>query len=139
MISLVENGGLPEAGWTLTRGSALESARRTYGILVSRALAIPGVNSSYVLNLAQEWDRRLVDLVVGFRADVVLSEHVQVSFETLDHAVRQVGDDEDAIIRLIDAYPDAIANLFPPSAATFWVLPRQQAMAVEVDRLVGVA
>jgi len=139
VISLAESGDLTDAGRTLTRGSALESARRTYHMLVSRAIETQNVDRAYVLALAREWDRRLIELVVGFRADVALSEHVQLSFETLDSAVRDIGDDEDAIVRLVDAYPDAVANLFPPSAATVWVLPPQQATVPEDTYEVRVA
>ena len=140
MISLAEIDRSTDTGRALTRGSALESARRTYTMLVCRALEIQDIDRSYVLALAHEWDRRLVELVIGFRADVALSDHVQLSFETLDSAVRKVGDDDDdAIVRLVDAYPDAIANLFPPSAATFWVVPAQRATTVEPNREVKVA
>ena len=100
----------------LTRQSALESARRTYRVVADRAAAAAPDRIPYISGLWATWDGRLADLA-RFTGSTV-PDHVQTVLDHLERAI-ETADDPESLLEWIDAYPDAIADLFPPSAATF--------------------
>ena len=102
----------------LTRKSAIDTARQTYQTLVERALRCNGADVEYVLALRKTWDDRLAALADIGRFDTSLPDHTQRRFDFLQGAVNVVLDD-DALLRWLDAFPEAIAELMPPSASTF--------------------
>lgn len=106
---------------TLTRRSAIENARLTYETLVARALRRSSADPQFVLAVAEAWDERLASLAVTSRFDTTLPDHAQRRFEFLTGAVN-VALDDDALFRWLDAFPEAMSELIPPSASTFRVM-----------------
>lgn len=102
----------------LTRKSAIDTARQTYQALVDRALRVEGADREYVLGLGAVWDDRLASLSDIGRFDTSLPDHTQRRFDFLTGAVN-VHLDDDALLRWLDAFPEAMAELMPPSASTF--------------------
>jgi hypothetical protein len=102
----------------LTRTSAIDAARQIYQTLVERALRRPGADQAYILELHEVWDDRLASLADVGRFDTSLPDHTQRRFDFLNASVNVVLDD-DALLRWLDAFPEAMAELMPPSASTF--------------------
>lgn len=105
----------------LTRHTALESARLLYSELVDKALTAEGADVDYLRTVAHDSDARL-DGLMRYRSDVTLPEHAQATFEFLRRSILDPAD-SDALMRWVETFPDAVADLFPPSGATFWVVP----------------
>ena len=105
---------------TLTRHTALEAARLLYEELVERAVRVDDADVEYLTAVARDWSERLVALS-RFRSDVTLNDHAREAFEFLRRGVIEPADD-DATMRWVETFPQAISALFPPSASTFWVI-----------------
>jgi hypothetical protein len=109
----------------MTRKAALGDARIAYTRLVNRARQVHPDRLAYIEAIAVRWDARLVDLqrftgstIPGWTQRVF--EHLMISADE-----RQI-DDAD-LLEWVDAFPDAIADIFPPSAATFQGVTAQKA------------
>ena len=109
---------------SLTRQDALAGARATYQQLVARALLLDGVDAVYVAALASEWTAHL-DFLARFRSDASIADEVHAALRFVsENAIATPSDDGDGLVRWVDAYPSAVADLFPPSALTFKVVAR---------------
>jgi hypothetical protein len=105
---------------TLTRQVALGAAELTFAALARRARALSN-DAGYVDALAALWTAKLRSLAV-FRANPTLKEETASALEQLTAAVNRVPDrDVDGLLRWLDAFPGAVAQLFPPSESTFRV------------------
>lgn len=107
-----------------TRQDALALAKLTYRILRDRVSSIDSVSPEYVESLVTHWDDRL-EYLSRFRSDAALSDAAMAAFRFLtDEVIAASSDnDVDALVRWLDGYPDAVAQLFPPSTLTFDLLP----------------
>jgi hypothetical protein len=114
----------------LTRQTALEAARLLYAELVVEALKVEGADAEYLIATAGDWDRRMAALV-RYRSDVTLPDHTRDAFEFLRKSILNPIDD-DALVRWVETFPDSVAELFPPSPATFW-LPSREATVSETQ------
>jgi hypothetical protein len=100
-----------------TRSEALNLARTHYRLLIERARNVTN-DHEYVERLGAEWDRELARLAGLGSALIVRSE----TFETVARLIERSGNPSapaDVVIEWLDAFPDSIADLFPPSAATY--------------------
>ena len=114
----------------MTRQTALDSARRSYLILVDRALRrVTGRQRDYVRHLASAWITRLAELDSVGRTDVSLTEHARRRVEFLTRSVNVKLETSD-LLRWLDAFPEAMAELLPPSASTFRLKSSHGAVAV---------
>lgn len=106
---------------SITRQVALQTARAVYRTVVERAIALPGADAEYLISLASAWDTKLRQLVsVG--SEAIVSDEAQAAFDYVTATVSSGTLDADALTRWVDAYPDAVAELFPPSALTFTLI-----------------
>ena len=102
----------------LTRQAALSTARYVYGYLAERARAASD-DPDTVDAIYAAWREKL-DSLMSFRSDPVLSTETNRAVAGLmDAVMRTPTTDGDALIRWLDVYPSAIAELFPPSESTF--------------------
>jgi hypothetical protein len=118
----------PPASPSMTRQTALDTARVLYSGLVHRALEIEGRDVGYLAETANYWEDRLRHLML--RSDVTLPEETNEAFSYLTSVVTNPRLDQDALLRWIDAYPEAVVDLFPPSLSTFSVLAGHPAQPV---------
>lgn len=103
----------------LTRKAAIEAALRDYEALVERARSMAPNESDFVDALSELWETRLVSLA-RVRANPPLSDDTQAAFAYLTRQVAAAVD-VDQVIGWVDAYPDTITQMLPPSALTFRV------------------
>ena len=103
----------------VTRSEALNYARFQYLMIRDRALL--GADEAlvaYVRGLADTWDAHLKRLAS-------LGSGIKVRSETVDALVRlarRAGTESmppDALVDWVDAFPEAVAEMFPPSESTF--------------------
>jgi hypothetical protein len=105
-----------------TRVGALTHARAAYAQLVARVLAGEFDDARFVRSLATSWDERLAFLA-QFRSDASLSEETRAALDFLTENILTAQiEDSEAMVQWLDAYPNAVAELFPPSALTFDVI-----------------
>jgi hypothetical protein len=102
-----------------TRAEALAQARADLAVLATQVAAL-GIDAAYVGELHQHWDDRLAALGrIG--SHVPVSSEVAAAIMFLATTVRSPDLDQHARVRWLDAFPDAIADLFPPSAVTYQI------------------
>ena len=119
----------PASARSLTRRTALDTARVLYLYLVNRALEIEDADRAYIADTARHWEDRLRELML--RSDATVSDETGEAFAYLARVVTSPQLDDDAVLTWVDAYPEAVANLFPPSQSTFrvlegWVVARDE-------------
>jgi hypothetical protein len=102
----------------LTRDAAITSARWHYQRLVERAVTLDPSSESYVVSLARSWAEHLDGLRLPAHLDTSLPDHVGRRFAFLAAAIEAVTDPERALA-WVDAFPNAISELLPPSQSTF--------------------
>jgi hypothetical protein len=110
----------------LSREAAIVSARQRYRALVDKTLSLAANDGErmFVRDLGVAWDERLSELRLSTRLDMSLSDHTARRFDFLVSAI--TGHlDRDSALRWCDAFPEAVADLFPPSQSTFGVQPRE--------------
>jgi hypothetical protein len=95
---------------TPPRSDALANARYTYAKLADRAYRAHDdpKGQSYVVALATAWERKLTELQPAYVSDDEAT--------VLDHLAATVSDPDlsrDALIEWLDAFPAAIAEMFP--------------------------
>jgi hypothetical protein len=103
----------------LTRKAAIEAALRDYEALVARARSMAPEEADFVDALSELWQARLEGLG-RVRANPPLSDDTQAAFAYLGRQLA-AATEVDQIVGWIDAYPDAITQMLPPSALTFRV------------------
>jgi hypothetical protein len=119
----------------LTRRSAIDAVRQTYQTLSDRALRRArddDARGRYVKDLAAAWMERLAELGDIGRLDTSLPEHARKRVESLTAAINAPLEDED-LYRWLDAFPEAVAELLPPSASTFRAEPDDRAQPANDD------
>lgn len=103
----------------VTRSEALSYARIQYQVLAERALRTPRSEAEReaIRRLAGLWDAKLA-WTSSLGSEVRLDDE---TVAVLVHLAGIVGQDlpEDAVTEWLDAFPDAVADLFPPSAVTY--------------------
>jgi hypothetical protein len=126
----------PAVGGESTRVGALTLARAAYAQLVARVLAAEFDDPKFVRDLATSWDERL-KFLAQFRSDASLSDETRAALEFLTRSILAAeAEDSVAMVQWLDAYPDAVAELFPPSALTFsviWQSGAQEPTVVSLD------
>jgi hypothetical protein len=95
---------------TPPRSDALANARYTYAKLADRAYQAQDnpKGQSFVVTLATAWERQLTELQPAYVSDDEAT--------VLDHLVATVSDpglSRDALVEWLDAFPAAIAEMFP--------------------------
>jgi hypothetical protein len=127
-VELSKSGGQrgADARPGLSREAAIVSARQRYRALVDRALSLAenDAQRAFVRDLSGAWGERLSELRLSTRLDMDLSDHTMRRFDFLVSAITGALD-RDTALRWCDAFPEAIAELFPPSQSTFGVQPRE--------------
>jgi hypothetical protein len=106
---------LRERPETPSRRAALTDARRTYRALLARARRLPNSDRDYLTRLHQAWDAQLVALAKGPEPNWTISDETWFQLAALEHDVFAPDLDPDVLLRLVDAYPDAVVGLFTPS------------------------
>lgn len=104
---------------SLTRSDALSFARVQYQALAQRAVGLleNEKDREAIRQLALLWDARLARLSSLGGAAPLTEDTVGV----LLHLAATVGSNlpADVVAEWVDAFPDAVADLFPPSAVTY--------------------
>jgi hypothetical protein len=103
---------------TLTRETALNDARRELHALAERVLASREQLAPRVNVLVELWEGRLVELS-RMGSHLPVPRETQAALDFLSQSICSETLDPDAQLRWLDAYPDAVADLFPPSAVTY--------------------
>lgn len=104
----------------LTRHVALGAASLTYAALVARARNLSD-DPDYVDALCATWTAKIHSLAM-FRTNPSVSEETESALRLLTEAVNRTQDEDvDALLRWLDVFPSAVAELFPPSESTFRV------------------
>lgn len=104
----------------LTRQVALGAASLTYSSLVDRARNLSD-DPDYVDALCATWMAKLHSLAM-FRSNPSVSDETESALKLLSEAVnRTSNEDVDALMRWLDVFPSAVAEMFPPSESTFRV------------------
>jgi hypothetical protein len=105
----------------LSRLTALSTARFFYTELATRAREATG-DADLVDGIYRAWMDKL-ETLSSFKTDPQLSDDTAQAVVGLVTGVAHVADDDhDALLRWLDVYPSAIAELFPPSESTFSVV-----------------
>ena len=104
---------------SLTRSDALSFARVQYQALAQRAAGLleNEADREAIRQLALLWDARLAKLANLGSAAPLSEDTVGVLF----HLATTIGGNlpADVVAEWVDAFPDAVADLFPPSAVTY--------------------
>ncbi|HSW42632.1 MAG TPA: hypothetical protein VLM76_09005 [Patescibacteria group bacterium] len=101
---------------TPTRPNALAHARVELYRLSTRAQGVAGPAREYVQRLAESWDERLADLA-QIASRTAVSDDVWRVLDRLTATVNDPTLTSDALIEWVDAYPEAIADLFAVAEA----------------------
>lgn len=121
----------------ITRSEALNYARFQYLLIRDRALAgaDEGV-TGYVRGLAESWDAHLKHLAS-------LGSGIKVRPETVEALVRlarRAGSESmplDALVDWVDAFPEAVAEMLPPSESTFTLVREVRRPVAQRNALVS--
>jgi len=105
---------------TSTRLEALTEARLAFRMYVERLERSEILPAEFVHGLAADWDRRL-NALGRIGSALPVSDEVLAALRYLARELEEPNLDADAEIRWLDAFPDAVADLFPPSAVTFQI------------------
>lgn len=103
---------------TFTRSELLTSARLQYRVLADRARSLASGRADYIDQLVVEWDREL-ERRAGLSGSIVVTDNTLEAIKRLVERVNAESLDADELVEWLDIFPDAIAELFPPSAATY--------------------
>jgi hypothetical protein len=118
----------------LTRDAAITSARWHYQRLVDRAVILDPSSESYIVSLARSWAEHLDGLRLPVHLDTSLPDHVGRRFAFLAAAIDVVSDPGKAVA-WVDAFPNAISELLPPSQSTFHqISSRDRSTATVIDK-----
>lgn len=110
---------------SLTRQSALETARILYRDLAESVQRDQLADAQFVEELAGDWAARLASLST-FRSDAALPEDTQEAFDALCREVLDPVDD-DARLRWLDLFPEVVTRLFASPTATFrWTVASEE-------------
>ncbi|MES2210088.1 MAG: hypothetical protein V4515_07875 [Chloroflexota bacterium] len=122
----------------LTRAEALAQARRDFSQYAERVAVSGLATADYVLDLGRYWDRRLASLG-RLGADLPVAAEVLNSLAMMARELRIEDLDPDAALRWLDAFPDGVADLFPPSDVTFRLLDEEDDEASVSGRRAAIA
>jgi hypothetical protein len=115
----------------LTRAQALNQARTELSGFAQRIVDAGFVNADYAFSLGRHWDHRLAALG-RLGSDLPVADEIVTTMMVLARELRVPDLDPDAAMRWLDAFPDGVADLFPPSAVTFRLVDEEeQAAAAE--------
>jgi hypothetical protein len=102
----------------MTRYEALTDARLALQNYAARFDGRQEVPAEYVREVTRDWDarlRKLASILPSLPVSAAVVSGLRYFMDEL--AVEDI--DTDAEVRWLDAFPSAVASLFPPSAATF--------------------
>jgi hypothetical protein len=108
----------------LTRAEALAQARSDFASYIDWVVGTRHVPRDWAYGLGRYWDRRLSSLA-RLGSDLPVAPEVTAALMLLSRSIRERDLDPDAALRWVDAFPDGVADLFPPSAVTFKLLDDQ--------------
>ncbi len=105
---------------TLNRSEALTFARLHYQALLAKVLEAVDepAERDQVERLAAAWDEKLVRLA-ALGPTVRLDERSARILVRLTERIHSDRLTRDALVDWVDAFPDAVADLFPPSRLTY--------------------
>lgn len=114
---------------SITRSEALNSARLQYRALAERARGeATDAEALYIDGLATSWDSEL-ERLASLGSWITVREDVLNAIVQLIGKVSRASITHDALVEWVDAFPDAVADLFPPSASTYQLLGNKAAPA----------
>jgi len=102
----------------MTRSEAINVARLQYQVLAERARAVAEDQVDYIDRLVLDWDQEL-ERLAGFGRGIAARPEVVDAVIRLVERLSAETVTADVLLGWIDAFPDAVADLFPPSAATY--------------------
>jgi truncated hemoglobin YjbI len=101
----------------LTRSEAIHQARAHYALLIYRARETVG-DDEYIRRLGEEWDRELARLA-NLGSALTIRPETATTLRRLIERSASPTISRDTLMEWLDAFPDAVADLFPPSAVTY--------------------
>jgi len=104
-----------------TRSEAINLARGHYLLLVERARSLRG-KREFVDRLSAEWDAELRRLA-AFGSSLIVPAETYIAVRRLIDRSGSEAVPADSLLDWIDAFPEAVADLFPPSAVTYRLVP----------------
>jgi hypothetical protein len=99
----------------------MSHARLVLGLLANRALEGEGERKEEIRLLAALWDERLERLSrIGRQMTVSPGAEAALAFLESTAMAMDLGPDDQ--LAWLDAYPDAVADLFPPSVQSYFLV-----------------